>query len=140
MRGSNTHCTDNRNFFAAIHKKFHTPWKGTVLTGFVVAVLAGLLPLRILAELVNIGTLLAFVLVCLAVLIMRVIDPNAKRPFKVPFYPLTPLLGILFCGLLMCALPAENWLRLVVWLAIGMVIYFAYGRRHSVMAFAKKRR
>jgi len=129
-----------KNFFAAVHKKFHTPWKGTVVTGLVVATLSGLLPLRILAELVNIGTLLAFVLVCLAVLIMRYKEPNLKRPFKVPFFPLIPILGIGMCVMLMLSLPGHNWLRLAVWLAIGMAIYFAYGRRHSVMAPAKKRR
>jgi APA family basic amino acid/polyamine antiporter len=129
-----------KNFFAAVHKTFKTPWKSSILTGLMVALMGGFLPLRILAELVNIGTLLAFVIVCSAVLIMRVIDPKTHRPFKVPFYPFTPLLGIGMCLLLMCALPPENWIRLVIWLAVGLVIYFAYGRRHSVMALAKKRR
>ncbi len=92
------------------------------------------LPLRILAELVNIGTLLAFVIVCAAVLIMRKTHPEAERPFRAPLVPLTPILGIASCLLLMFSLPAENWIRLIVWLAIGFIIYFAYGRTHSVMA------
>ncbi|HYH44210.1 MAG TPA: amino acid permease [Thermoanaerobaculia bacterium] len=121
-------------FFGAIHEKFRTPWKSTILTGFFVALLAALLPLRILAELVNIGTLLAFVIVCAAVLIMRRIHPEAVRPFRVPFYPLTPILGIITCMILMFSLPLENWVRLAVWLGAGFVIYFAYGKKHSVMS------
>ena len=122
------------SFFGAIHEKFRTPWKSTILTGFAVALAAGLLPLRVLAELVNIGTLLAFVIVCAAVLIMRRTNPLAERPFRAPLVPLTPILGILTCLVLMFSLPAENWLRLVVWLGLGFLIYFGYGRRNSVMA------
>lgn len=123
-----------RGFFGAVHERFRTPWKSTILTGVFVALMAALLPLRILAELVNIGTLLAFVIVCAAVLIMRVTHPEAERPFRAPFGPIVPVLGILSCLLLMFSLPAENWVRLAVWLVIGLVIYFAYGRRHSLMA------
>ncbi|MBI5209192.1 MAG: amino acid permease [Elusimicrobia bacterium] len=122
------------SIFGAIHEKFRTPWKSTILTGCVVGLMAAFLPLRILAELVNIGTLLAFVIVCGAVLIMRKTHPEANRPFKCPMVPLVPILGIGFCLLLMFSLPAENWLRLVVWLGIGMAIYFFYGRHHSVLA------
>jgi basic amino acid/polyamine antiporter, APA family len=118
-------------FFAAVHERFRTPWKSTILTGVCVAIMGALLPLRILAELVNIGTLLAFVIVCAAVLIMRRTHPNVPRPFRAPFGMVVPILGILCCLLLMFSLPAENWVRLFVWLAIGMVIYFSYGRRHS---------
>jgi len=120
-------------FFGAIHDRFRTPWKSTILTGAFVATLATLLPLRILAELVNIGTLLAFVIVCSAVLIMRVKHPEAERPFRAAFYPVTPILGILLCLMLMFSLPPENWLRLIIWLIIGLVIYFFYGRHHSVL-------
>ncbi|RJP70253.1 MAG: amino acid permease [Ignavibacteriales bacterium] len=119
--------------FGAVHEKFRTPWKSTILTGIFVAVLAGFLPLRILAELVNIGTLFAFVIVCSAVLIMRRTHPNAERPFRAPFVPLVPILGIITCLVLMFSLPGENWLRLFGWLAIGAVIYVFYGRKHSVM-------
>ena len=120
-------------FFSAIHPRFQTPWKSTILIGVCVALMAGLLPLRILAELVNIGTLFAFVVVCGAVLVMRKTHPDAERPFKVPLVPLTPILGIAICLLLMFSLPWENWLRLVIWLGIGFLIYFGYGIRHSVM-------
>jgi APA family basic amino acid/polyamine antiporter len=96
-----------------------------------VALLAALLPLGVLAELVNIGTLLAFAIVCAAVLVMRRTHPHAERPFRVPLMPWIPLLGIASCLVLMFSLPVENWLRLAVWLAIGLGIYFFYGRRHS---------
>jgi APA family basic amino acid/polyamine antiporter len=122
------------SFFGAVHPKFRTPWKSTILTGIFVGITGALIPLRILAELVNIGTLLAFVMVCSAVLIMRVTNPQAERPFKAPLSPLTPILGILLCLMLMFSLPSENWLRLFVWLGLGFLIYFAYGRHHSVLA------
>jgi APA family basic amino acid/polyamine antiporter len=118
-------------FFAAVHERFRTPWKSTILTGVCVATMGAFLPLRILAELVNIGTLLAFVIVCAAVLIMRRTHPEVHRPFRAPFGMVVPILGILCCLLLMFSLPAENWLRLFVWLAIGLAIYFGYGRSHS---------
>jgi len=127
------------SFFGAVHEKYRTPWKSTILTGCVVALLAAFIPLRILAELVNIGTLLAFVIVCAAVLIMRYTHPEAERPFRCPLVPVIPVLGIGTCLLLMFSLPAENWLRLFVWLFIGLGIYFLYGRRHSVLARARER-
>ncbi len=122
------------SFFGHIHEKFRTPWKATILTGVFVSLMAAFLPLRILAELTNIGTLLAFVIVCTAVLIMRRTNPDAERPFRAPFVPLVPILGILSCLLLMFSLPAENWWRLIIWLGLGFIIYFSYGRHHSVMA------
>ncbi len=122
------------SFFGSIHPKFRTPWKSTIVNGFFVALMAGLLPLRILAELVSIGTLLAFAIVCGAVLVMRRTHPDAERPFRVPLVPLLPILGIATCLLLMFSLPWENWVRLIAWLALGFVIYFGYGRYHSVMA------
>src|SRR5450830_1619646 len=128
-----------RSFFGAIHERFRTPWKSTIITGIFVATLGAFLPLRVLAELVNIGTLFAFVVVCAAVLIMRRTNPKAPRPFKAPFVPLTPILGILTCTLLMFSLPAENWWRLIIWLAIGFFIYFGYGRHHSVLQQARAR-
>jgi APA family basic amino acid/polyamine antiporter len=120
-------------FFGAVHPRFRTPWKSTILTGACVSILAGLLPLRFLMELVNIGTLLAFMIVCASVLIMRRTHPHAERAFRAPLVPLVPVLGIAFCLLLMFALPWENWLRLGVWLLVGFAIYFGYGRRHSLL-------
>ncbi|MBI3940093.1 MAG: amino acid permease [Acidobacteria bacterium] len=121
-------------FFGAVHERFRTPWKSTILTGVFVGLMAAFIPLRILAELVNIGTLLAFLIVCTAVLIMRRTHPDAERPFRAPLVPLIPILGILSCLLLMFSLPAENWWRLIIWLLLGFVIYFAYGKRHSHFA------
>jgi APA family basic amino acid/polyamine antiporter len=123
-----------KGFFGDIHPKFRTPWKSTILTGLFVAAMAGFIPLSILAEMTSIGTLFAFVIVCGAVMVMRKTNPNANRPFRAPWVPLIPILGILTCLLLMFSLPAENWYRLIIWLVIGLVIYFLYGRRHSVMA------
>ncbi|MEI6638341.1 MAG: amino acid permease [Chlorobium sp.] len=122
-----------KSFFGAIHEKFRTPWKSTILTGIFVAILGGMLPLRLLAELVNIGTLFAFVVVCFAVLIMRKTHPDANRPFRAPLVPFVPIAGILTCLMLMFSLPVENWIRLFVWLFIGIVIYFFYGRKHSAL-------
>jgi APA family basic amino acid/polyamine antiporter len=122
------------SFFGAIHPRFRTPWKSTILTGILVGALASFVPLGILAELVNIGTLLAFVIVCLAVLVMRYIHPKAERPFRCPWVPVIPVLGVVFCLILMLSLPWENWLRLFGWMASGMFVYFLYGRHHSVMA------
>src|SRR5712691_983608 len=122
------------SFFGAVHPKFRTPWKSTILTGLFVASMAGFIPLSILAEMTSIGTLFAFVIVCGAVLVMRRTNPDANRPFRAPFVPLIPILGILTCLLLMFSLPAENWYRLIIWLLIGLVIYFGYGRYRSVMA------
>jgi APA family basic amino acid/polyamine antiporter len=122
-----------QSFFGAVHEKFRTPWKSTILTGLFVGSLAAFLPINILSDLVNIGTLFAFVIVCLAVMIMRRTHPDAKRPFRAPLVPLVPILGILTCLLLMFSLPPENWLRLLIWLLIGFLIYFGYGKGHSVM-------
>ena len=127
-----------RGFFGSVHEKFRTPWKSTILTGIFVSTMAAFLPLRILAELTNIGTLLAFVIVCSSVLVMRYTHPEAERPFRAPLVPLVPILGILSCVILMFSLPPENWWRLIIWLAMGFVIYFGYGRRHSVLAKMRK--
>ena len=123
-----------KGFFGDIHPKFRTPWKSTILTGIFVAGMAGFIPLSILAEMTSIGTLFAFVIVGGAVMVMRKTNPDANRPFRAPLVPLVPILGILTCLLLMFSLPEENWYRLIIWLAVGLVIYFLYGRRHSVMA------
>ncbi|HOW90566.1 MAG TPA: amino acid permease, partial [Elusimicrobiales bacterium] len=120
-------------FFADVHPKFRTPWKSSIVIGIFVAILAGLLPIDALLHLTNIGTLFAFVMVCGAVLLMRKLEPDAERPFRCPWVPVIPLLGIGSCLLLMTSLPASNWWRLFGWLGLGLVIYFTYGRRHSFL-------
>jgi APA family basic amino acid/polyamine antiporter len=122
-----------RGFFADVHPRFRTPWKSTILVGIFVGILAGVFPIAWLLHLTNIGTLFAFVIVCLAVLIMRRTNPEAPRPFRCPFVPLVPILGVASCLLLMFSLPPENWYRLIGWLLIGLVIYFFYGRHHSIL-------
>jgi len=121
-------------FFGAVHEKYRTPWKSTLVTGAIVVLGGAFLPIRVLADLTNIGTLFAFVVVCAAVLIMRVKHPEAERPFRAPLGPVVPIAGILTCLMLMFSLGPENWLRLFVWLGLGLIIYFTYGRQHSVLA------
>jgi APA family basic amino acid/polyamine antiporter len=121
------------SFFGAVHPKFRTPYKSTILVGAFVAIATGLLPIGALLQMANIGTLFAFTIVCIAVLIMRRTNPGAKRAFRCPMVPLVPILGIVCCLILMLSLPAANWIRLIGWLAIGLVIYFLYSRHHSVM-------
>ena len=123
-----------REFFGAVHPRFRTPHKATILTGVLVAIVAALFPLKLLADLVNIGTLMAFVIVCAAVIVMRRTNPDHPRPFRTPLVPLVPILGIASNLLMMLYLGWENWLRLFVWLAIGLAIYFGYGRKRSTMA------
>lgn len=120
-----------RDFFGDVHPQFRTPHRSTILIGAFVALLTGFLPIDALLHLTNIGTLFAFLVVCVAVLIMRRTNPDAERPFRVPLFPFVPILGILLCLLLMLSLPVENWYRLFGWLALGLVIYFSYGYRHS---------
>ncbi len=122
-----------RAFFADVHPTFRTPWKSTIAIGLFVAIMTGLLPINFLLELTNIGTLFAFVIVCGAVLIMRVTNPDQPRPFRCPLVPVVPILGILCCLLLMFSLPGTNWLRLGAWLIIGLCIYYFYGQHHSVL-------
>ncbi len=122
-----------RRVFAAVHPTFKTPWISTILIGVFVASLTGFLPIDALLHLTNIGTLFAFIIVCGAVLIMRRTDPGAARPFRCPFVPVVPFLGIGMCLLLMLSLPAANWYRLFAWLGLGLVIYFLYGKRHSTL-------
>ena len=124
--------------FGNVHPRFRTPWISQIIMGVCVSTLAGFLPLRILAELVNIGTLLAFLVVCAAVLILRRTHPHAHRPFRAPLVPLVPLLGMGSSLMLMFSLPVENWLRLLVWLLTGFIIYFLYGHRHSELRNASR--
>jgi len=113
----------------AIHPRFRTPWISSIVVGLVIAVIAGLLPISILGDLVNIGTLFAFVIVCIGVWILRKKRPDLPRPFKTPLVPLVPVLGIFVSLFLMVMLPWDTWLRLIVWLVIGLGIYFGYGRK-----------
>jgi len=117
--------------FSEIHPKFRTPWKSNILFFFIVAPFSAFLPLSIVGRMTSIGTLFAFVIVCAAVLVMRWKHPDQPRPFRTPWVPLVPILGVVVNFALMYSLGRSNWLRLIVWLVVGQVIYFAYGRRHS---------
>ena len=116
---------------ARIHPRYRTPYLTTIVTGLFMAVLAGTTPIGVLGELVSMGTLLTFVIVCAGVIVLRRTRPDLPRPFRTPWSPVVPLLGVATCGYLMSGLPGETWVRLLVWMGGGLVIYFGYGRRHS---------
>jgi len=118
-------------FFGEIHAKFRTPWKTNLFFLVFVSLFAGFVPVSDLGHMVSIGTLLAFVLVCIGVLVMRKKMPDAPRSFKTPFVPFVPIAGVIVCLYLMYSLPMESWIRLVIWMALGVVLYFAYGKKNS---------
>ena len=120
-----------KRFFAAIHPKFRTPYKNTIAVGLLAAIVGSTTPIEDIGRMVNIGTLLAFVIVCIAVMVLRSTNPDQSRPFRTPLVPVVPILGILFNGYMMYKLGWINWARLIIWLIIGLVIYFTYSRRHS---------
>jgi basic amino acid/polyamine antiporter, APA family len=117
--------------FSKVHQKFKTPYISQLLTGGVAMILGGILPIGILGELVSIGTLLAFAIVCISVLVLRKTKPDLPRPFKTPWVPLIPILGASICIIQMLALPGDTWLRLIIWMALGFIIYFTYGIKKS---------
>lgn len=125
-----------RKFFADIHPKWRTPWKNTILVGLLAAVVGSLTPIDDIGKMVNIGTLLAFVIVCIAVMMLRRTDPDQARPFRTPWVPVVPILGIIFNGYMMYKLGWVNWARLLIWLVIGLIVYFTYGRHHSKVQIA----
>jgi len=119
--------------FLKLHPVFQTPYKSNILLCLFICLFAGFVPIRVVGEMTSIGTLLAFVLVCLGVMILRKTQPNAPRSFRTPFVPVVPILGIITSLVLMFALPLDTWIRLIVWLLIGLVIYFLYGKKKSKM-------
>src|SRR6266542_46610 len=116
-----------------VHPRFRTPYLSSIYTGIAVAVFTGLFPIQILGQLVNIGTMLAFALLCGGVWVLRPERPELERPFRTPLVPLVPILGIVSCLGLMLTLPLDTWIRLGVWLVAGLTIYFGYGRKHSLL-------
>src|SRR5438270_3210255 len=120
-----------RKFFADVHPKFRTPWKNTMLVGLLAAIVGAITPIADIGRMVNIGTLLAFVIVCIAVMVLRRTNPAQARPFRTPWVPFVPVMGVLFNGYMMYQLGWVNWARLIIWLVIGMVVYFSYSKNHS---------
>jgi len=120
-----------RKFFAAVHPRFRTPYKNTILVGLLAAVVGSVTPIEIIGDMVNIGTLFAFILVCISVIVLRRTNPDQPRPFRTPWVPLVPILGIIVNGYMVYKLGIWNWVRLIGWLIIGLVVYFSYSRHHS---------
>ncbi|MGH7942872.1 MAG: amino acid permease [Limisphaerales bacterium] len=125
--------------FSVIHPRFRTPWISQIIVGIAATAIAGLFPIGLLGQLVSIGTLLAFAIVCAGVFVLRFTDPKIPRPFRTPAVWLTAPLGVLSCCYLMANLPPDTWARLIIWLIIGLLIYFTYGCRHSRLGRDKAR-
>jgi APA family basic amino acid/polyamine antiporter len=118
---------------STVHPRFHTPFLATWIVGIVFGLLAAVVPLNVLSELVNIGTLAAFSLVSIAVIILRKTRPDLKRAFRCPGVPVVPALAVIFCVTLMCYLSWVTWVAFGIWLLIGLVVYFGYARKHSLL-------
>ncbi len=116
-----------------INRRTHTPIRIALLTGAIMALIAGFVPIQYAAELVNIGTLAAFVFVCVGVIVLRITHPDLERPFKLRFNPVLPLLGIAFCFYLMLNLSTVTWWRFAIWMLVGLIVYFLYGQKHSLL-------
>jgi basic amino acid/polyamine antiporter, APA family len=117
--------------FSHVHARFKTPYKGNIILCVFISLFAGLVPIRVVGEMTSIGTLLAFVMVCLGVIILRKQQPNAPRAFKTPWVPFVPIMGIVTCLLMMVSLPIETWFRLLIWLLLGLIVYFRFGKKNS---------
>jgi APA family basic amino acid/polyamine antiporter len=124
-------------FFSDVSEKRHTPWKTNIIFMIFVSLFAGFVPVSDLGHMVSIGTLFAFSLVCIGVIVMRKTNPNAVRGFRVPLVPFLPILGVIICVALMAGLPIESWERLGIWLLLGLLIYFLYSKKHSKMNNSK---
>jgi len=120
-----------KKFFAAVHPRFRTPWKNTILVGLLASIVGSVTPIEDIGKMVNIGTLLAFVIVSISVMVLRYTNPSQPRPFRTPWVPLVPILGVISNSYMMYKLGMWNWIRLVGWLAIGLVVYFTYSVKHS---------
>ncbi len=120
-----------KSFFAEVHPRFRTPFRNTFMVGTLAGLVGAITPIDDIGKMVNIGTLLAFVIVCISIIVLRRTNPDKARPFRTPWVPLVPILGILFNGYMMVALGWVNWARLIIWLVIGLVVYFSYGQKHS---------
>lgn len=120
-----------RKFFAEVHPRFRTPFRNTFLVGTLAGLVGAVTPIDDIGKMVNIGTLLAFVIVCIAIMVLRRTEPDKERPFRTPWVPFVPVMGILFNGYMMIKLGWLNWARLIVWLIIGLVVYFTYSVKHS---------
>jgi APA family basic amino acid/polyamine antiporter len=128
------------DFFAKVHPTFRTPYLSTILIGILAAILSAFLPENLLIELVAIGTLAAFVLVCLSVIILRKTHPDVPRPFRTPLVPIVPIGGMLVCFGMMAGLPLDTWIRFIGWGLLGLVVYFLYARKHArTPSYALKR-
>lgn len=123
--------------FSEIHPTFQTPYKGNIILGVFISLFAGFVPIRVVGEMTSIGTLLAFIMVCLGIIILRYRQPELPRAFRTPWVPVVPILGIITCVAMMVSLPRDTWIRLVVWLLIGLAIYFFYGKKNSKIGNAQ---